>query len=402
MRSPSWNISTASAGIEPGAMPPTSAWWARLAAQPTSRSRPTKHGATRVMSLRCVPPANGSLRMHLVAGAQRVHRRRRWRPPPTRASSRGARGCARPGRAARRRAVNSAAEQSARSLMLGLNAAPPQHGAHLLGHAGRGARSGPGATAGSTRAPSPTSARHPAGTQTVQSGSAITAGPVVAPRVTAAGPSWLTSSAGGRRARRRAAPRPRRVRPGARIRCAGDAPSWKSSSPVTVSSWLCPAYRQSSAVAGTVASPPPTAATARAASSTSAASRPSRRAGVRPRAHQVALRGASTEPDGGQHAGARRHDDGRACRAPRRCAHACKRPRAAERDEGEAARDRRPARRTPAAAACSIAASTTAMTPSAVDTGIASSARAPRRGRAGRGRGTARRQGCDRARGRRR
>ena len=50
---------------------------------------------------------------------QRVDRGR----APTPASTRGAPGCARPARAARPSAVNSAAEQSARSLMFGLNAA---------------------------------------------------------------------------------------------------------------------------------------------------------------------------------------------------------------------------------------------------------------------------------------
>ena len=62
MRSPSWYTSVASGGMEPGAIPPTSAWWARLAAQPTSVPSSVKQGATSVMSLRWVPPAKGSLR----------------------------------------------------------------------------------------------------------------------------------------------------------------------------------------------------------------------------------------------------------------------------------------------------------------------------------------------------
>ncbi len=43
------------AGIPPGVGPPTSAWWARLAAKPSS-SPATKTGEIRVMSGRWVPP----------------------------------------------------------------------------------------------------------------------------------------------------------------------------------------------------------------------------------------------------------------------------------------------------------------------------------------------------------
>ncbi len=60
MRKPSWAISVASAGIDPGAAPPTSAWWARLATHPTRRVE-TNTGVTTVMSFRWVPPAYGSL-----------------------------------------------------------------------------------------------------------------------------------------------------------------------------------------------------------------------------------------------------------------------------------------------------------------------------------------------------
>ena len=59
MRSPSWKMSVAPAGMLPGTAPPTSAWWARFAANPT-RSSPSKMGATSVQSGRWVPPANGS------------------------------------------------------------------------------------------------------------------------------------------------------------------------------------------------------------------------------------------------------------------------------------------------------------------------------------------------------
>ena len=81
-----------------------------------------KQGATSVMSLRWVPPANGSLSTIWSPGPT-GRRRRRWPPAPRPASSPGAPGCARPGPAAPRPAVNSAAEQSARSLMLGEYAA---------------------------------------------------------------------------------------------------------------------------------------------------------------------------------------------------------------------------------------------------------------------------------------
>ena len=71
---------------------------------PSPRARPSSiAGATTVMSLRWVPPANGSLTHHLVARLHRRSRARRWRRPPTPASTRGGRGCARPGRAACRR-----------------------------------------------------------------------------------------------------------------------------------------------------------------------------------------------------------------------------------------------------------------------------------------------------------
>ena len=79
-----------------------------------SRGRPTRE--TSVMSGRCVPPVYGSLTMISVAG---LEDRARDRPRRRRASRRGARGCARPGRPSARDASNTAVEQSRRSLMLG-------------------------------------------------------------------------------------------------------------------------------------------------------------------------------------------------------------------------------------------------------------------------------------------
>ena len=52
----------------PGSDAPTSAWCARLAAKPTS-SESANTGEIAVMSGRCVPPANGSLRIQASPGA---------------------------------------------------------------------------------------------------------------------------------------------------------------------------------------------------------------------------------------------------------------------------------------------------------------------------------------------
>jgi hypothetical protein len=56
MTTPSSSSVVESDGIEPGTRPPTSAWWARAAAKPSS-SPSWKTGVTTVMSGRCVPPA---------------------------------------------------------------------------------------------------------------------------------------------------------------------------------------------------------------------------------------------------------------------------------------------------------------------------------------------------------
>ena len=114
-------MSVASAGIDPGAAPPTSAWWARLAAQPTSRP-PAKQGATSVMSLRWVPPAKGSFSTTCSPGrmpspkASIAARTLAGIDPRCTGMCSACTSISPP-------AVNRAAEQSARSLMLGLNAA---------------------------------------------------------------------------------------------------------------------------------------------------------------------------------------------------------------------------------------------------------------------------------------
>ena len=54
-------------------MPPTSAWWARLATKPKRRGFPsssTKMGVMTVMSGRCVPPRKGSLRITTSPGSK--------------------------------------------------------------------------------------------------------------------------------------------------------------------------------------------------------------------------------------------------------------------------------------------------------------------------------------------
>ena len=55
MTTPSSSSVVESAGIDPGTLPPTSAWWARLAAKPI-RSPSANTGEIAVMSGRCVPP----------------------------------------------------------------------------------------------------------------------------------------------------------------------------------------------------------------------------------------------------------------------------------------------------------------------------------------------------------
>ena len=99
MRRPSCWMSTASGGIDPGAMPPRSAWWARFGpADELVVNEARRHDVT---SFRCVPPAYGSFRTTWSPGrsvAERIESGAR-----TRASIRGAQECARPGRGARRR-----------------------------------------------------------------------------------------------------------------------------------------------------------------------------------------------------------------------------------------------------------------------------------------------------------
>ncbi len=54
---PSSSIVRENGGIEPGWMPPTSAWWPRAATKNAGSAPPEKTGMTTVMSGRWVPPA---------------------------------------------------------------------------------------------------------------------------------------------------------------------------------------------------------------------------------------------------------------------------------------------------------------------------------------------------------
>ena len=342
------------------------------------------------MSLRWVPPANGSLRMICSPGARPpVADRRRWRPAPTPASSRGAPGCARPAPAARPSAVNSAAEQSARSLMFGLNAArrstapissatPARRDDEDLQRrrrrGSRALRSAPG--------------------QHERAGDAGLGPPAVGHPDRAVG---LGDDRRARRPRarsRRRQRRPDRVgeatparRPAPPITSTGDVRAGRSRCAARARPWKPSTrrHRQLVALAGVAAVERPTSTESR---------RPEARRAppARPGARGPALerrRGRADRPrlapgrPGGARRGCRRRTARRpgparsppACRAPRpgRRRAAARRHR---RRRGPALADRRPARSDTRRTACSIAASTTASTPSAVTPAASSAARA--------------------------
>ena len=168
-------------------MPPTSAWWARLATHPTSRP-PAWQGATRVTSLRWVPPANGSLRHDLVAGAE-------VEPGADGGGHRRRHGAQMDGDVLgldQQLAVRR--EQGGRAVgpLLDVRGkrGPAQHIAHLGRHAGQlgdqhlQGRRRPSVNRLESAARNPAgwaAACHPGATQMVQSGSAMTAGPATGP-----------------------------------------------------------------------------------------------------------------------------------------------------------------------------------------------------------------------------
>ncbi|CAM5300018.1 hypothetical protein SRIMM317S_00909 [Streptomyces rimosus subsp. rimosus] len=77
-RTPSSWMVRLKAGMEPGVMPPISAWWPREATR-NSSSRPasSKTGVTTVTSGRCVPPWYGSLTAYTSPGRRSPVPRRR-------------------------------------------------------------------------------------------------------------------------------------------------------------------------------------------------------------------------------------------------------------------------------------------------------------------------------------
>ena len=120
-----------SAGIEPGVGPPTSAWWARVAANPISCAV-GEHGRDHgdvgqvgAAAVRVVEDPRAPRRL--------LARRAPRRPRP--ASRRGGPGCARPASPSRPRASNSARRGVAALLDVGRVRRADQHRAHLLADA---------------------------------------------------------------------------------------------------------------------------------------------------------------------------------------------------------------------------------------------------------------------------
>ena len=343
IRRPSCWISVASAGSEPGAAPPRSAWWARLAAHPTRRPSSVWQGATRVTSLRWVPPAKGSLTMTCTPGSGCRARPRRWPHAPMPASSPGAPGCARPAPAGSPRRVNRAAEQSARSLMLGLNAArrstapissatPVSRAISTARPAGSRASLAHGSTLVRSRAPSgPGSARHPGATNTVQSSSARTCGPDRTLAVgSREGGGGEAGRAPGRRPQGDHLDRPRRV---GRSRCAARARRGRP--PPTG-----PAARGTGRRSGSPARPTTSAVpAAQVGHRLLAQGREGRvEPGVvdapGPGPHPVALVGGAEDADRGEHPGPGRHDHRRHAQGVGQAA-GVERPGPAEGDQGQ-------------------------------------------------------------------
>ena len=198
-------------------------------------------------------------------------------------------------------AVNSAAEQSARSLMFGLYAAAPQHRAHLLGDAGeprdqdlqrRRVEAHDRSRTNDPRAERPglgdPAVGHPH--RAVRLGD--DAGPTTARARRPGGPS-TASGAGARRARPDRDDLDRRAR--ARVPVASLVLGREVVDvAATVSSWLWPTYRQSTNVSITSAAP--TAADAARASSSSAPIEAGERAGVGHDRTSSRARGDDTSP----------------------------------------------------------------------------------------------------------
>ena len=232
-------------------MPPTSAWWARLATHPTSRP-PAWQGATRVTSLRWVPPAKGSLSTTWSPG-------RRSRPAPMAAATDAGMlprctGMCSAWTSSSPAAVNTAAEQSARSLMLGERAdrrstspisvaTPVSWEISTCSAAGIHRQSGmPSSDSAPSAATNPTGGRPPASRappRWCSPARRATAGPATGPCRSGGGQSAARSTGEGQRAEARRATTST-GRPSAGNRCAGRARP-RSGHRGTVSSWLWPA-----------------------------------------------------------------------------------------------------------------------------------------------------------------
>ncbi len=206
-RSPSSSISSASGGIEPGAMPPRSAWCARFAAQPTSSvvDEARRHERD-VVEVR--PPGERVVEHDLLTGPHAMFRG---------CVDRGVHGSGHRaemhGNVLRlHEQIAVGGEQRGRAvgalLDVGAVRGAAQHTTHLLGdadeardqHLQRGGVESHGpALRSRIQAPSgPGSAVQPSGTQTVQSASATTCGPTTRRRTTSGSASM--SSGASRRA----------------------------------------------------------------------------------------------------------------------------------------------------------------------------------------------------------
>ena len=304
-------------------------------------------------------------------------------------------------------AVNSAAEQSARSLMFGLYAARRSTAPISSAIDRRAARSRTCSAAGFTsRSHHPRAERGPArraqpsGTHTVQSGSATTAGPDDRGARRRRAGRRRSSGAAARDARPQRDDLDRRAR--ARVAVA----------PLVLGGELVDVAARSARGSGPrsgsrrqlvdVATPATQRADRARRSAARASSRPSRDAGRRPRPHELALLGATTASPTAENTPARGGTIDRA--HPERVGDRARvqRPGAAERDEREVARVDALLDASPRAPPAPSPRRRPRPRPSAVTPARVERGARPRRRRGGRAREARCRRGCARARGRRR
>ena len=332
------------AASSPGAVPPRSAWWARFATQPTSAPS-TKHRRDERDVVEVGAAGERVVEDDLVAGRDR--RRRRARSP--RATEAGIEprctgmcsACA----SSSPSAVNSAAEQSARSLMFGLNAArrstapissatPVRREIRICSAAGSSVTAPLRASAPARRA-GRASAPQPVGHPDRAVGSATTAGPRRAAR----------SGAGRSVDGERRGPTERGAR-SATTSTGASRPRVAVAARVLGREVVDRRHRELVALPGVAAvdarsstSPPGPTRRRRVARQRRRAPRRARRGrrGRRPRPHELALSRRREEPDRREHAGPRRDDHrAHAERVGERAG--VQRSGAAERDQRELAR----------------------------------------------------------------